>query len=107
VIWLITCVTKPDVDKLREQVHQAHVDYLDGKVREGVLVLSGPQLSEDGKIVTGTIFLINVSSGDEARAFSKVEPFTMAGMFASVTISRMRIRQGRWNPSAMEHALGQ
>jgi uncharacterized protein YciI len=105
MLWIITCFTKPNVDALRAQVHEAHVDYTDAKVKENVLIFSGPQLAEDGKTVIGTIFLIKVNDSEEAHAFSRNEPFTKAGMFASVTLTRMTIRRGRWNPGAIEGAL--
>ena len=102
MLWAVSCSAKPDVDELRERVRAPHVEYLKAKLQEGVLVLSGPQLNEEGKIV-GSMFMVNVDTAAEAKAFSDAEPFTKAGLYKSVTITR--IRKGQWNPAGMERAL--
>ena len=45
---------------------------------------------------------MNVNSRAEAKAFSDGDPFTQTGVFASITITRMR--KGQWNPEAAEGA---
>jgi uncharacterized protein YciI len=46
--------------------------------------------------------IVNVGSRTEAQAFVDGDPFTKAGMFRNVTITRMR--KGQWNPGAAEGA---
>jgi uncharacterized protein YciI len=43
-----------------------------------------------------------VGSRAEAKKFSDGDPFTQNGVFASITITRMR--KGQWNPGAAEGA---
>jgi uncharacterized protein YciI len=43
-----------------------------------------------------------VDSRAKAKAFSDGDPFTKAGVFAAITITRMR--KGQWNPGAAEGA---
>jgi hypothetical protein len=98
MLWLISNVNKPDIDAARGAVRQAHRDYLDSK--KDILVLSGATLSDDGATSFGSTFLVNVSSREEAIAFSRNEPITGAGLYASTTIVRMR--KSRWNPEAAD-----
>jgi hypothetical protein len=44
------------------------------------------------------VLIINVPSRAAAEAFSADEPLRKAGVFKSVTITRMR--RGQWNPAA-------
>jgi hypothetical protein len=48
------------------------------------------------------LLIVNVASRAEAQAFVDGDPFTKAGMFKDVTITRMR--KGQWNPAAAEGA---
>jgi uncharacterized protein YciI len=65
-------------------------------------VLAGATQNDEGTEAIGSLFVVNVNSRAEARAFSDGDPFTKAGVFASVTITRMR--KGQWNPAAAEGA---
>ena len=61
-------------------------------------MLGGALVEDDGKRRTGSCLIINVAGRKEAEEFSRNEPFRMAGVFKSVSITRMR--RGQWNPSA-------
>ena len=65
-----------------------------------MLVVAGATLSDDGREATGSLFIVNVSNRAEAQAFSEGDPFMQEGVFASVSIARMR--KSRWNPAAAE-----
>ena len=100
MLWIITCTDKPNTAAIRERELQVHREYLGNQKR--ILVLAGATQSDDGKESIGSHFVINVNSRAEAKAFSDGDPFTKAGVFASVTITRMR--KGQWNPEAAEGA---
>ena len=100
MLWTIFCVDKPDTAAIRASVLQPHRDYLQS--RKDILVLSGPTQSDDGAEAIGSLFLVNVNSRAEAKAFSDGDPFTQNGVFKSITITRMR--KGQWNPGAAEGA---
>ncbi|HXV10502.1 MAG TPA: YciI family protein [Burkholderiales bacterium] len=68
--------------------------------RRSALVLSGGTTSDDGKEFVGSLMIVNVESRAEAQAFVDGDPFTKAGMFRDVRITRMR--KGQWNPEAAE-----
>ena len=100
MLWAISRVAAPNFAALREKGLQAHLDYLRGQKK--ILVLSGGTVSDDATQFTGSLLIVNVGSRAEAQAFVDGDPFTKAGLFTDVKISRMR--KGQWNPEAAEGA---
>jgi hypothetical protein len=100
MLWTVSCVDKANTAAIREEHLLPHRAYLQSQ--KGILVLAGATQSDDGKQAIGSLFVVNVGSRDEAKAFSDGDPFTQAGVFSSVTITRMR--KGQWNPEAAEGA---
>jgi uncharacterized protein YciI len=100
MLWAISCTDKANTAAMREKVVQPHRDYLQSQ--KGILVLAGATQTDDGKEAIGSLFVVNVGSRAEAKAFSDGDPFTKAGVFAGITITRMR--KGQWNPAAAEGA---
>lgn len=100
MLWAIVCVDKPNTAEIRSTVLQPHRDYLASQ--RNILVLSGATQSDDGTQAIGSLFILNVSSRAEAKKFSDGDPFTQKGVFANITITRMR--KGNWNPGVAEGA---
>jgi uncharacterized protein YciI len=100
MLWAIYCVDKPDTAAIREEHLTAHREYLISQKR--ILLLAGATQNDEGTANTGSLFVLNVNSRAEAKKFSDGDPFTQAGTFASVTITRMR--KGQWNPEVAEGA---
>jgi uncharacterized protein YciI len=100
MLWTISCVDNPNSAAIREKVLQVHRDYLQSQKK--ILVLAGATQNDDGTQAIGSMFVVNVDSRAKAKAFSDGDPFTKAGVFKSVTITRMR--KGQWNPEAAEGA---
>ena len=100
MLWAISCTDKPNSAAIREKVLQPHRDYLQSQI--GILVLAGATQTDDGSQAIGSLFILNVGSRAQAKAFSDGDPFTKAGVFAAITITRMR--KGQWNPGAAEGA---
>ncbi|MDP1718003.1 MAG: YciI family protein [Burkholderiales bacterium] len=100
MLWTISCTDQPNTAEARASVLQPHRDYLQSK--KGILVLAGATQTDDGSQAIGSLFVVNVNSRAEAKAFSDGDPFTQKGVFATITITRMR--KGQWNPGAAEGA---
>jgi uncharacterized protein YciI len=100
MLWAIVCVDKPNTAAIRESVLQPHRDHLASQ--KNILILSGATQSDDGTQAIGSLFILNVNSRAEAKKFSDGDPFTQKGVFASITITRMR--KGQWNPGVAEGA---
>jgi len=100
MLWVVTCVDKPNTAAIRESVLQPHRDYLGSQ--KHILVLAGATQNDEGTAAIGSVFVLNVNSRAEAKQFSDGDPFTQKGVFASISIIRMR--KGQWNPGAAEGA---
>jgi uncharacterized protein len=100
MLWTISCTDKPNTAAIRDEFLKPHREFLQSQ--KGILVLAGATQSDDGKQAIGSLFVVNVNSREEAKAFSDGDPFTQNGVFSSITITRMR--KGQWNPEAAEGA---
>lgn len=100
MLWAIVCVDKPNTAAIRDSVLQPHRDYLGSQ--KDILVLAGATQNDDGTAAIGSLFIVNVNSRAEAKKFSDGDPFTQKGVFANISITRMR--KGQWNPGAAEGA---
>jgi uncharacterized protein len=98
MLWVITCINKPNIDAIRDAARPAHREYL--KKQDGIILLSGPLQNHDGSSNTGILFIVNVKSHAEAQAFADGEAYAKAGMFSSITITRMR--KGHFNPDVAD-----
>ncbi len=70
-----------------ETLAEAHWAYMDRHT--GVLVARGPTLTADGSAHTGSVHVVDASGVDEARRFAAEEPYRLAGLYGSVTITRL------------------
>ena len=100
MLWAISRVAAPNFAEMREKSLQPHIEYL--KSQKKILVLSGGTTSDDGNTFVGSLLIVNVGSRAEAQAFVDGDPFSKAGLFRDVRITRMR--KGQWNPEAAEGA---
>jgi len=96
MLYIIYQVDKAGAREIRERTREAHLAYLDR--HKDILVLGGALLADDGVARLGSVLIVNVPSRQAADAFSENEPFRKAGLFQSVSITRMR--RGQWNPAA-------
>ena len=100
MLWVVTCIDKPNTAAIREKVLLPHREFLGSQ--KNILVLAGATQTDDGATAIGSVFVLNVNSRAEAKAFSDGDPFTQNGVFADIKIVRMR--KGQWNPGAAENA---
>jgi uncharacterized protein YciI len=100
MLWAISCVDKANKAAIRDEHLKPHREFLQSQ--KGILVLAGATQNDDGTEAIGSLFVVNVNSRAEAKAFSDGDPFTKNGVFSSITITRMR--KGQWNPEAAEGA---
>jgi len=100
MLWIISCTDKPNTAAIREKFLQPHRAHLQSQ--KGILVLAGATQNDDGTEAIGSLFIVNVNSRAEAKKFSDGDAFTQNGVFANITITRMR--KGQWNPEAADGA---
>jgi uncharacterized protein len=82
----LICQDKPGALQVRLDTRAAHVAYLQ---ETGVVDLAGPFLDEDGQM-TGSMIVLNVDSMQAARDWAAHDPYALAGLFASVTLTEWK-----------------
>ena len=87
MLFAITCTDKPDSLELRMATRPAHLDYLNSKVRN--LILVGPLLDGEGK-PRGSLLVVEAADRAEAEALAAGDPYAEAGLFESVVIRPFR-----------------
>jgi hypothetical protein len=86
--YAIQTLDKADQGHLRVEVRAAHVAYL--KANLSKMIAGGALLADDGASGFGGIILLDTDDRAEAEAFAAADPYTLAGLFESVKISRWR-----------------
>jgi uncharacterized protein YciI len=78
---------KPGQDKLRAEKRDEHIRYLTSHQKK---MLAGGAMLEDGGRAYGGIIIFDTEDRAEAERFAAGDPFTRAGLFDSVTVTRWR-----------------
>ena len=98
--FAITCFDRPGAAQLRGKNIPAHLRYLEA---QGAKVHTGGPLKDpvDGSMV-GSLYIIDVASYEEARAFIEGEPLHQAGLFESMMVRGWMQMQPEITPGANE-----
>lgn len=86
--YAIITQDKPDSLEVRLAVREEHLAYLDANKQ--LLLAAGAQIEDDGSGGKGGLLIVDTDDRAEAEAFIAADPFTRAGLFASVTVVRWR-----------------
>ena len=83
--FVIHAIDRSDAGSLREHTRPTHLDYLGGFD----VVFGGPMLDDDGAMC-GSLIVVQAEDRAAAEAFAAGDPYALAGLFATVTITAMR-----------------
>ena len=86
--YAIQTKDKPGHGDLRAEVRAVHLDYLEAN--KDMLLAAGAVIEDDGSGGHGGIIILEVDDRAAAEAFIAGDPFTKAGLFESVTVTRWR-----------------
>lgn len=86
--YAIQTIDKPDSAQIRASARPAHLEYLT-KNKEKLLA-AGALINDDGTGGNGGILIIDTEDRKEAERFMAEDPFTKAGLFQKVTVTRWR-----------------
>ena len=84
MIYALILIDKPLQSELRERVRPEHRAYLAAAANR--MAFAGPFTTDDGKTMLGSLLAIDFESRDAAHAWLAAEPFTKAGLYASISI---------------------
>lgn len=86
--YVIQTFDKPDHAHVRTANRAVHLDYLEKQ--KGKLLAAGALLNDDGSTGEGGLLIVDTEDRTVADAFIANDPFTKAGLFAKVTVTRWR-----------------
>lgn len=79
---------KPGTAQLRADTRAAHLDYL--TKNKDLLLAAGALIEDDGSGGNGGILIVDTDDRKVAEKFIADDPFTKAGLFERVTVTRWR-----------------
>lgn len=82
----LICIDKPDALQTRLDNRAAHLAHI---AATGVVEMAGPFLNADGQM-TGSLIILNVETLSDAQNWAVSDPYSIAGLFQSVTISEWK-----------------
>jgi uncharacterized protein YciI len=86
--YAIQTQDKAASSKIRADNRAAHVEYLTANKHK--LLAAGALIDDDGNGGSGGILIVDTDDRKEAERFVADDPFTKAGLFEKVTITRWR-----------------
>jgi len=84
MLFSFILIDKPDSAALRTALRPTHKAYL-AAVAERI-AFAGPFVHDDGSTMLGSLLVIDFPTRDAAHAWLAEEPFTQAGLYASVSV---------------------
>ena len=86
--YMIDATDGPGRAELRKQVRPDHLTYVEANVHR--IIAAGAKLSDNGESAIGTLYLLDVEERRAAEAFAAGDPYSKAGVFGTVTVTRWR-----------------
>lgn len=95
-LFAVHAIDRPDTLQLRLDYYAAHRAFVEDQETQGITVIaSGPLQSDDGEIMTGSLFVLEACSRAAIDAFVANDPFTVQGIWGEVRINRFHPRKGK------------
>lgn len=86
--YAIQAKDKAGAEKIRADNRAEHLEYLTKK--QDLILAGGAVTDDDGTGGHGGIIIIDTDDRAEAERFVAEDPFTIAGLFGEVTVTRWR-----------------
>jgi uncharacterized protein len=86
--YAIQTKDKPGTAEIRAAARPAHLEYLTANAHR--LLAAGALIDDDGNGGSGGILIVDTDDRTEAERFIAEDPFTKAGLFETVTVTRWR-----------------
>ena len=86
--YVVQTKDKPGSSKIRADNRAVHIEYLTSQ--QHLLLAAGALIEDDGTGGNGGVLIVDTDDRKEAERFINNDPFTKAGLFEKVTITRWR-----------------
>ncbi|MBL9051838.1 MAG: YciI family protein [Tabrizicola sp.] len=84
--YALICLDRPNALQTRVENRPAHLEHLQSS---GVVEQAGPFIDAAGQMC-GSLIILNVESRAAAEAWAAADPYSKAGLFASVMIQEWK-----------------
>jgi uncharacterized protein YciI len=88
MLFIATCVDKPQSLKVRKENRPAHLVYLNDLGRR--VKVGGAVLGPDHETPVGSVIIFEGESEDEILGLLAKDPYALAGLFESVSVKPWR-----------------
>jgi uncharacterized protein len=82
----LICIDKAGAQQTRVDNRAAHLAHI---AATGVVELAGPFLNPEGQM-TGSLIILNVDALADAQNWAMLDPYSVAGLFQTVTITEWK-----------------
>ena len=86
--FVINFRDKPDAFDVRAAAREAHLAYVAALGKQ--VKLGGPYVDDQGRMI-GSLIIIEADSIDEVQALHDKDPYKLAGLFETSTITEWRL----------------
>ena len=86
--YAIQTVDKKGSSQIRADNRKVHIEYL--TANKHLLLAAGALIEDDGSGGSGGLLIVDTDDRKEAERFVADDPFTKAGLFDKVTVTRWR-----------------
>lgn len=94
-LFALHALDRPGALPIRLEYYAAHRAFVETAVSYGVaVVLSGPLQTDDGEMMTGSLFIVDAADRAAVEAFALADPFSQEGVWGEVRINRFHRRKG-------------
>jgi uncharacterized protein YciI len=94
-LFALHAIDRPEALPLRMEHYAAHRAFIETEGEHGIVVMtSGPLQSDDGEVMIGSLFIIEAPDRATVEAFVLADPFSQAGVWGNVQITRFYRRKG-------------
>jgi uncharacterized protein YciI len=93
-LFVLHAIDRSGALPLRLEHYAAHRSFVENESARPnfSLVVSGPLQSDDGETMIGSLFIVEADDLATVEAFAAADPFTTAGVWGEVRISRFMRR---------------
>lgn len=92
-LYILSCFDKPGGLERRMAAREDHLTWVRDPARAAMVKLAGPFLDDAGQMI-GSMFILEAPDRAAVEAFTQADPYTAAGLFASVEIRPWRVTIG-------------
>lgn len=91
-LYALMCLDKPNALEVRLGAREAHLAYVRERIDQ--VKLAGPLL-DDQEQMAGSLLILDLADRPAAEAFNAADPYTLAGLWASVEIRAFKASIGQ------------